>query len=119
MLRYGVNIEPDSDAVAYWGIILGTFMASLDLRAFPFDAQRLHVQMEIPGWAGGNVRLQPSSGGTRMFNSNPGTRRPSRCRVALGVTSSFVSVSAEQQSVPSKWPIQPRAGSAGALRVHP
>jgi hypothetical protein len=72
VLRSGINIEPDSDAVAYWNIIMGTFMASFDLRAFPFDAQRLHVQMEIPGWAGGHVRLKPSSGGTRMFNTNPG-----------------------------------------------
>lgn len=74
MLRSGVNIEPDSDAVAYWSIIMGTFMASFDLRAFPFDAQRLHIQMEVPGWAGGHVRLKPSSGGTRMFNANPGVR---------------------------------------------
>lgn len=72
VLRSGVNVEPNSDAVAYWNIILGTFMASFDLRAFPFDGQRLHVQMEVPGWAGGNVRLKPSSGGTRMFNTNPG-----------------------------------------------
>lgn len=71
-MRWGVNIEPNSDAVAYWSIILGTFMASFDLKAFPFDTQRLHVQMEIPGWAGGNVVLKPSSAGTRMFNTNPG-----------------------------------------------
>lgn len=73
VLRSGINIEPESDAVAYWNIIMGTFLASFDLRAFPFDAQRLHVQMEIPGWAGGHVKLKFSSGGTRMFNTNPGT----------------------------------------------
>jgi hypothetical protein len=53
-------------------IFLGTFMASFDLRAFPFDTQRLHVQMEVPGWAGGNIVLKPSSAGTRLFNTNPG-----------------------------------------------
>lgn len=74
VLRTGVNIEPTSDAVAAWSIFLGTFMASFDLKAFPFDAQRLHVQMEVPGWAGGNVVLKPSSAGTRMFNTNPGGR---------------------------------------------
>jgi hypothetical protein len=72
VMRWGVNLDPRSDAVAWWAIIMGTFIASFDLRAFPFDTQRLHVQMEVPGWAGTNIVLKPSSAGTRMFNTNPG-----------------------------------------------
>lgn len=54
-MRWGVNIDPSSDGVGYWSIILGTFMASMDLRAFPFDMQRLNIQVCV--WGGVDIKF--------------------------------------------------------------
>jgi hypothetical protein len=95
-MRWGVNVHDARPTVAYYAIFLGAYMASFNLRAFPFDVQQLAIQMEIPAWVRSTVVLRPSAVGTRLIATKPGAqpggwRRRAARRVLCGGLAAAVS----------------------------
>ena len=91
MVLGGVRLgPPGSDTVAMWARVQGEFFTPLDFRAFPFDSQKLTMQLEYAdpppvadatGWsdageragkAGGAVNFLPSATGLATFKPRAG-----------------------------------------------
>ncbi|WIA37302.1 hypothetical protein OEZ86_014240 [Tetradesmus obliquus] len=75
VVRWGLGFSKEGDGVFQWSSVLATYSTPLDMRAFPFDTQRLLVQMSVPqerhGWSGGLLELRPGTTGTHLFTARP------------------------------------------------
>ena len=49
VVRYGVRMQDDTDAVAWWAHVQGEFYTPMSFKAFPFDRQYLVVQARVGG----------------------------------------------------------------------
>lgn len=71
VLRYG--IRADGPAVAWWTHVEGTFYTSMSFKAFPFDTQRLIMQVSYGGALEESpVQFLPSTTSIRTFQPKAG-----------------------------------------------
>ncbi|GAB4813008.1 hypothetical protein N2152v2_000054 [Parachlorella kessleri] len=71
--RVAVNEEPGNDAVIWWSYVLGEFYSPMQFHAFPFDEQKLLVQMQYGHRnASSPVRFIASATGTELYRPRTG-----------------------------------------------